>query len=111
MGLISPDQLGGTQASRGECVAGPGYHPADVSSLCLVRLSSNLVYFFGSSFISRQGSGRLEPPLLVAILTISHCSQPAETNNQIQLILVLGCVDIGRSVVFTFLVNLTNTLA
>ena len=82
------------QASQGECVAGQGYHPADVSSLCLVRLSSNLVYFFGSSFASRRGSGRLEPPLLVAILTISRCSQPAETNNQVPE--VLGCVDIGR---------------
>ena len=94
IGLISPDQLCRTQSSQGECVAGQGYHPADVSSFCLVRLSSNLVYFFGSSFVSGRGSGRLEPPLLVAILTISHCSQPAETNNQV--LEVLGCVDIGR---------------
>ena len=41
-----------------------------------------------------EGSGRLEPSLLVAILTISHCSQPAETGNQV--LDVLGCVDIGR---------------
>ena len=53
----------------------------------------------------------LSQQLLVAILIISHCSQPAETNNQVQLIVVLGCVDIDRSVVFTVLVNLTNTLA
>ena len=94
IGLISPHQLRCTQASQGDCVAGQGYHPADVLSFGLVRLSSNLVYFFGSSFVSRRGSGRLEPPLLVSILTISHCSQPAKKKNQI--LEVFGCVDIGR---------------
>ena len=36
----------------------------------------------------------MEPPLLVAIITISHCSQPAATNNQV--LEVLGCVNTGR---------------
>ena len=53
----------------------------------------------------------LSQELLLAILIISHCSEPAETNYQVQLIVVLGCVDIGTSVVFTVLVNLTNALA
>ena len=45
-GIISPDdQLCCTQASQGERVAGEGYHPVDVSSFCLLRLSSILVYF------------------------------------------------------------------
>ena len=44
VGLISPDdQLCCTQASQGDCVAGEGYHPADVPSFCLLRLSSILV--------------------------------------------------------------------
>ena len=100
LGLISLDQLRCTQVSQGECVAGKGYHPADVSSIGLVRLSSNLVYFFRSLFVSRRGSGRLEPPLVVVILTISHCSQPAENDNQV--LEVIGCVDIGRQFFFSF---------
>ena len=68
MGLICPDdQLCCTQASQGEyeprpvrakastsqgeCVAGEGYHPADVSSFCLVRLSSIRIYFSGSFLV------------------------------------------------------------
>ena len=44
VGLISPDdQLCCTQASQGDCVAGEGYHPADVSCFCLVRLSFMIV--------------------------------------------------------------------
>ena len=43
-----------------------------------------------SRFLSQQ--------LLVAILIIRHCSQPAETNSRVQLIVVLRWVD--RSVVF-----------
>ena len=53
-----------------------------------------VVYCFGYSFVSPRGSGRLSPPVLVTTLTISHCPQPAETNNQV--LEVLGCVGIGR---------------
>ena len=43
IGLIyCDDQLCCTQASQCECVAGEGYPPVDVSSFCLVRLSSIL---------------------------------------------------------------------
>ena len=94
IGLNSPDQLWCTQASQGECVLGKGCHPADLSFFCIVRLCSNLVYFIRSSFVSRRGSRRLEPPVLVAMLTVSHRSQPAETNNQV--VEVLGCVDVSR---------------
>ena len=51
-GLISPDQLCCTQANHGECVAGEDNPPAYVSSFSLRKLSSNLVYVFGSSFVS-----------------------------------------------------------
>ena len=68
--LLNYDQLCSTQASKGECVAGEGYHPAGVSSLCLVRpLPSGLLLW--SSSISHRGSGRLEPRFFCCVVFLS----------------------------------------
>ena len=55
------DQLCSAQASQGECVAGEGCHPVDLSSFCLVRLFSIMVYFSGlrSSLVEVPGVSSL----------------------------------------------------